>query len=160
VGYGTFGRSVRASSPRNVIVRTVVIPVKQNNPKSHSRPRIRSASGLGSEEWARRQTLRTPLAVWRFPLRTLHHKYGSTSLRSVHWIGRLIVPHTRSERCGEVKNFVPLPGMEFSMFSPSLYWLSYLGSLEVLQATRRPNWNMSYQKFKILCHVAAEFCRC
>jgi hypothetical protein len=26
VGYGTFGRSVRASSPRNVIVRTVVIP--------------------------------------------------------------------------------------------------------------------------------------
>jgi hypothetical protein len=30
VGYGTFGRSVRASRPKNVIVRTVVIPVKWN----------------------------------------------------------------------------------------------------------------------------------
>lgn len=29
VGYGTFGRSVLASSPKNVIVRTVVIPSGQ-----------------------------------------------------------------------------------------------------------------------------------
>ena len=31
VGYGTFGRSVLASKPRNVIVRTVVIPADKKD---------------------------------------------------------------------------------------------------------------------------------
>jgi hypothetical protein len=85
VGYGTLGRSVRASSPRNVIVRTVVIPVKQNNPKSHSQPRIWSMSGLESEELGRLKgsrlvqfryvkEIRTSLALWRFALRNFDHK--------------------------------------------------------------------------------------